>query len=156
MNTKRTPVNPPTRNRFSPTALKTYRRMQKLETQCTCGEPDWSGEYWKHERFKACDQWWDQHRILHRELNAKPWQWPCVETPGAVSPYPAALAKRAGAKYLMLTHLIPPLGAEKQGPFKIPGGPLAETDYRKVVEESGFAGKTIVGTDLATVRLPPK
>src|SRR5262249_11216088 len=26
-----------------------------------------------------------------------------------------ALAKRAGAKYLMLTHLIPPLGAEKQG-----------------------------------------
>jgi len=54
----------------------------------------------------------------------------------------------------MLTHLIPPLGAEKQGPFKIPGGPLIETDYRKAVEESGFAGKTIVGTELATVRLP--
>src|SRR5262249_14830345 len=54
-----------------------------------------------------------------------------------------ALAKRAGAKYLMLTHLIPPLGAEKQGPFKIPGGPLTETDYRRAVEESGFAGRTI-------------
>jgi ribonuclease Z len=67
-----------------------------------------------------------------------------------------AMAKRAGAKYLMLTHMIPPLGAEKQGPFKVPGGPLTEMDYRKAAEDSGFAGKTIVGTDLATLRLPPK
>jgi ribonuclease Z len=67
-----------------------------------------------------------------------------------------AMAKRAGAKYLMLTHLIPPLGAERQGPFKIPGGPLSEADYRKAVEESGFTGKTIVRTDLATLRLPAK
>jgi ribonuclease Z len=66
-----------------------------------------------------------------------------------------ALAKRAGVKYLMLTHLVPFLGAEKAGPFKVPGGPLTEADYRKAVEESGFAGKTIVGTDLATVRLQP-
>jgi len=65
-----------------------------------------------------------------------------------------ALARRAGAKYLMLTHLIPPLGAEKHGPFKVPGSPLAEADYRRAVEESGFTGNTIVGTDLATVRLP--
>jgi ribonuclease Z len=67
-----------------------------------------------------------------------------------------AMAKRAGAKYLMLTHMIPPLGAEKQGPFKVPGGPLTEADYRKAAEDSGFSGKTIVGTDLATLRLPPK
>jgi ribonuclease Z len=66
------------------------------------------------------------------------------------------MAKRAGAKYLMLTHMIPPLGAEKQGPFKVPGGPLNEMDYRKAAEDSGFVGKTIVGTDLATLRLPPK
>ena len=67
-----------------------------------------------------------------------------------------AMAKRAGAKYLMLTHMIPPLGAEKQGPFKVPGGPLTEADYRKAAEDSGFTGKTIVGTDLATLRLPPQ
>jgi ribonuclease Z len=67
-----------------------------------------------------------------------------------------ALAKRAGARYLILTHLIPPLGAEQQGPFKIPGGPLTELDFRKAVEGSGFAEKTIVGTDLVTLRLPPK
>src|SRR5262249_38873814 len=67
-----------------------------------------------------------------------------------------AMAKRAGAKSLMLTHMIPPLGAERQEPFKIPGGPLTEADYRKAVEESGFTGKVIVGTDLVTLRLPAK
>src|SRR5215813_13625887 len=67
-----------------------------------------------------------------------------------------AMAKRAGARYLMLTHMIPPLAAEKQGPFKVPDGPLTEADYRKAVEDSGFTGKTIVGTDLVTVRLPAK
>src|SRR5258708_34541988 len=27
------------------------------------------------------------------------------------------------------THLIPPLGADQQYPFKVPGGPLTEDDY---------------------------
>jgi ribonuclease Z len=67
-----------------------------------------------------------------------------------------AMAKRVGAKYLMLTHLIPAIGAEQQGPWKIPGGPMTEADYRTAVEESGFTGRIIVGTDLASVRLPPK
>ena len=66
------------------------------------------------------------------------------------------MAKRAGARYLMLTHMIPPLAAEKQGPFKVPDGPLTEADYRKAVEDSGFTGKTIVGIDLVTLRLPPQ
>jgi ribonuclease Z len=65
-----------------------------------------------------------------------------------------ALAQRAGAKHLMLTHLIPPLGADAHGPFKIPGGPLTEADYRKAVQESGFAGNIVVGTDLTSLRLP--
>jgi ribonuclease Z len=66
----------------------------------------------------------------------------------------SAMAKRVGAKHLMLTHLI--LGAERTGPFKIPGGPLTEADYRKAVEAGGFAGNIVVGTDLASVRLPAK
>jgi ribonuclease Z len=65
------------------------------------------------------------------------------------------MAQRAGAQYLMLTHLIPAIGAERQGPWTIPGGPLTEADYRKAVEDSGFIGNIIVGTDLASVRLPP-
>jgi ribonuclease Z len=60
----------------------------------------------------------------------------------------------AGAKHLMLTHLAPPLGAERNGPWKVPGGPLTEQDYRKSAEAGGFTGNIIVGTDLASVKLP--
>jgi ribonuclease Z len=68
-----------------------------------------------------------------------------------------AMAKRVGAKYLVLTHLSPPLGAEQgYGVFKIPGGPLTEPDYRKAVAASGFTGNIVVGTDLASIRLPAR
>jgi ribonuclease Z len=67
-----------------------------------------------------------------------------------------AMAQRAGAKYLMLTHLAPSLGAVIHNRWKVPGGPLTDADYRKAVEAGGFTGTTIVGTDLATLRLPVK
>ena len=67
-----------------------------------------------------------------------------------------AMAKRVGAKHLMLTHLGPSLGAVIHNRWKVPGGPLTEADYRKAVEAGGFTGNTIVGTDLATLRLPAK
>ena len=67
-----------------------------------------------------------------------------------------AMAKRVGAKVLMLTHLAPQPGAMRHGPYKIPGGPLTEADFRKVAEAGGFAGTVIAGPDLATVRLPAK
>jgi ribonuclease Z len=67
-----------------------------------------------------------------------------------------AMAQRAAAKHLMLTHLIPPIGATQQYPFKVPGKPLTETDYRKAAQDGGFTGNVIVGTDLATLRLPAK
>lgn len=67
-----------------------------------------------------------------------------------------AMAKRTGAKYLVLTHLLPPVGAERHGPWKSPGGALTEADYRKAVQESGFSGNIVVGTDLASIRLPAK
>jgi ribonuclease Z len=67
-----------------------------------------------------------------------------------------AMAQRAGAKYLMLTHLIPPIGADEHYPFKVPGKPLTEVDYRTAAEDGGFTGRIIVGTDLASLRLPPK
>ena len=67
-----------------------------------------------------------------------------------------AMAKRAGVKHLMLTHLAPSIGAQRHGPYKIPGGPLTEADYKKAVEASGFTGNVIVGTELASLRLPAK
>jgi len=38
----------------------------------------------------------------------------------------------------------------------VPGGPLTEADYRNAVAAGGFAGDVIVGSDLATMRLPAK
>src|SRR2546423_7085011 len=67
-----------------------------------------------------------------------------------------AMAKRVGAKHLMLTHLGPSLGAVIHNRWKVPGGRLPEADYRKPFEAGGFTGNTIVGTDLATLRLPAK
>jgi ribonuclease Z len=67
-----------------------------------------------------------------------------------------AMAKRTGAKHLMLTHLIPPMGATRQGLWTIPGGALTEVDYKKAAQEGGFNGNIVVGTDLVTLRLPAK
>jgi ribonuclease Z len=67
-----------------------------------------------------------------------------------------AMAARAGAKHLVLVHMIPPVGAASQGFYKVPGGALTEADYRKAAESGGFTGNTVVGADLASVRLPAR
>jgi ribonuclease Z len=67
-----------------------------------------------------------------------------------------AMAQRDGAKYLMLTHLAPPIGAAMQGTVKVQGGPLTEQDYKKAAQDGGYTGNIVVGIDLASVRLPPK
>ena len=74
----------------------------------------------------------------------------------STAPDLGAMAKRAGAKHLILTHLIPPIGADQQYPFKVPGNPLTEADYRKAAQDGGFAGNIVVGADLASLRLPPQ
>lgn len=67
-----------------------------------------------------------------------------------------AMANRTGTKHLMLTHLIPPLGAKNQGPYPIPGGGVSEADYENAARDGGFTGNVIVGTDLSSVTLPLK
>jgi ribonuclease Z len=67
-----------------------------------------------------------------------------------------AMARRVNAKHLILTHLGPSIGAARQGAYKVPGGPLTAEDFRKAVEASGVTGNVIVGTDLASLRLPAK
>ncbi|MDA8587196.1 MBL fold metallo-hydrolase [Rhodobacteraceae bacterium] len=63
------------------------------------------------------------------------------------------MADRAGAANLMLTHLIPPMGAPRQGPYPLPNGGLTEQDYTDAVRDGGFSGNVVVGTDLAKLRL---
>ncbi len=67
-----------------------------------------------------------------------------------------AMAQRSGAQHLMLTHLIPPLGADRQGPYRLPKGPISAADYEAAVRASGFAGGLTVGGDLSSVRLPAR
>jgi ribonuclease Z len=74
----------------------------------------------------------------------------------ASAPDLGAMAQRSRAKYLMLTHLIPMIGAERHGIWKIPGGALTEANYREAVQDGGFTGTTVAGTDLASIRLPAK
>jgi ribonuclease Z len=63
-----------------------------------------------------------------------------------------ALAARAGVKNLMFTHLIPPLGAARQGPYPLPSA-LTEADYVNSALEGGFEGNVVVGSDLSKIRL---
>jgi ribonuclease Z len=64
-----------------------------------------------------------------------------------------SLSDRAGVGHLMLTHLIPPMGAPQQGPYPIEGGGLSEADYADAVRDGGFGGDITVGTDMATHRI---
>ena len=47
-------------------------------------------------------------------------------------------------------------GQRFRAPYKVPGGALTAADFRKAAEAGGFTGNIIVGTDLASLRLPAK
>lgn len=64
-----------------------------------------------------------------------------------------SLSQRAGVGHLMLTHLIPPLGAPRQGPYPISNGGLTEADYVDSVKAGGFQGDVTVGSDLSNYRI---
>lgn len=64
-----------------------------------------------------------------------------------------ALSERAGVGTLMLTHLVPSLGAARQGPFPLPAGGVTEIDYVASVRDGGFSRNVIVGTDLVKKRI---
>lgn len=63
-----------------------------------------------------------------------------------------AMAERAGNAHLMLTHLIPPVGAPRQGIYPLPA-PLTTEDYEAAARDGGYTGNVIVGADLATLRI---
>src|SRR5262245_4994046 len=67
------------RGRFPRSAVLIFRRMLRLEANCTCQD---------HSCCIACKQWWIEHRNLHRVLALKPWDFPCVEAPGTPCPFP--------------------------------------------------------------------
>jgi ribonuclease Z len=66
-----------------------------------------------------------------------------------------AMVQRTGSDHLMLTHLIPPVSAARQGPYPLPT-PLTPADYAGAAMDDGFGGNVVVGTDLPTLRLVAK
>ena len=80
MTAKRTPIRRPPRRHIRPAAIAAFRRMQALEEQCTCTPTN--------DECPACVEWWRLHDLLHDELRCKPWQWPAIEHPNDVCPYP--------------------------------------------------------------------
>lgn len=92
-----------------------------------------------------------------------------VFAPGAGSTFPAipyfrqsnardigAMAKRAGVRQLILTHLIPSLDSSAHGPFPVPGGGVSAEDFAEEACNGGFGGQIHVGRDLTTLRLVDK
>ena len=65
-----------------------------------------------------------------------------------------AMARRAGVRQLVLTHLIPALDSPSHGPYAVPGGALEAIDYQAAARDGGFEGQIHVGRDLLTLRLP--
>jgi hypothetical protein len=89
MTTKRKPIARLGRAQIFAAALDAFRRMQQLEQQCTCAPDRLGWRLWCAGGCSTCDQWWEHHAILHRELRLRPWQFPAVEHPDAQCPYPA-------------------------------------------------------------------
>lgn len=88
MVTKRTPIRRATKTQFTPAALAAFKEMLKLKTKCSCEPINWEKHWERGRRCAACDQWCEQHSILHHELKLPPWEFPAVENPDAESPYP--------------------------------------------------------------------
>ena len=61
---------------ITPRALEAFRRLVALEAECI-GPPDCE----PFRRCAACDEWWTQQGIIHRELGLRPWEM-AVEYPG--------------------------------------------------------------------------
>jgi hypothetical protein len=87
MTTKRVPIGRQAATKITDRAIELFDRMCAIK--CACEPIDWEGEYWKHRPCGGCDRWWDLHSELHDEMKCKVWDWPCIQSPKARSPYPA-------------------------------------------------------------------
>lgn len=63
------------------------------------------------------------------------------------------MAEGAGAAHLMLTHLIPSIGAGRAGPAVV-NPPLIAADWIAEAVSGGFSGNVIVGPDRTAVQIP--
>jgi hypothetical protein len=86
MSSKRKPISRPPALQITPLAISLFTEMTAIS--CTCAPRDWGGKYWVHEQCAGCKRWRERHARLHDELRCRPWEWPCIQSPEAESPYP--------------------------------------------------------------------
>jgi hypothetical protein len=84
MTTRRTRITREPLRALTPEIVWAFQQLKKLSTQCTCST-NWKGEYWKKPECKACDEWWEQHKIIHHGLRLPPHFWPCLPIGEATS-----------------------------------------------------------------------
>jgi hypothetical protein len=87
--TRRSRIERSLRQRITPVALDAFRRLVAFEAQCV-GPPGCE----PYKRCAACDAWWQQQGIIHRELSLRPWHFPAVEHENT-GEWPANEAARA-------------------------------------------------------------
>ena len=87
MSSKRRPLARPPALQITPLAVNLFTEMAAIS--CTCAPRDWDGKYWGQDQCAGCKRWWELHAQLHDELRCRPWEWPCIQSPEAESPYPA-------------------------------------------------------------------
>jgi hypothetical protein len=73
MTTNRTPIQRPALTMITPRAVELYESMGAL--RCTCLPPPRPPT---RGPCPGCAKWYDLHDQLHRELAARPWEWPIV------------------------------------------------------------------------------
>jgi hypothetical protein len=79
MPTKRTPINRPLRTKITPAAREAFRKMQRLERQCTCTGDD--------DDCPACAESKEHNRVLFQDLRLRAWEWPVYTRPDDAEPY---------------------------------------------------------------------
>lgn len=80
---------------------------------------------------------------------------PAVFARQSTSPDIGSMAERAGVGSVMLTHLIPCIGADEFAIWDVPGGALKEHDWIQSAKlDGGFGGTVVAGGDLSSLRIP--
>jgi hypothetical protein len=78
--TRRTPIRRQHEPQIDEAAIRIFMMMQCCV--CTCNERE------RFSKCPGCTKWWDLEHQLSREIGAKVWEFPCIESPHWGNPEP--------------------------------------------------------------------
>ena len=102
-------------------AVELFVAMGKLRCSCPPRSP-------KRSPCPGCERWFDLHDALHRELGAKPWEWPVVARKGPKRAGSTCMTESAAALMALLREAARRRTASlEEGPYAEPE-PVADED----------------------------